>query len=149
MADLEAEYAVAIQKYGSEFRKPYGWAARALRKKSANFMEIERSVQLDHFRPYYKLASHGVHADPKGTFFRLGTLGEEVLLAGPSNAGIVDPGHSIAISLYQATVFLVTENPSYDHLVALEIMERLIDEIRDALNQSDREVEQMAHEQEI
>ena len=148
MAELKEACTVTVQKYGREFRKSYGWAAAALRKERPTFADIECSVKLDHFRPYYKLASQGIHANPQGAFFRLGTLGEEVLLAGPSNAGIADPGHSVAISLYQATVFLVSERPSYDHLVAVKIMGRLTDEIGNALIRSHKEVEQMAHDQE-
>ena len=153
MAELKEACTVTVQKYGREFRKSYGWAAAALRKETPTFADIECSVKLDHFRPYYKLASQGIHANPQGAnpqgaFFRLGTLGEEVLLAGPSNAGIADPGHSVAISLYQATVFLLSERPSYDHLVAVKIMGRLTDEIGNALIRSHKEVEQMAHDQE-
>ena len=84
MVDLKEAYDVALKKYGSGFRNPYGWAAGASGKKSPTFADIEHSVKLDHFRPYYKLASHGVHANPKGAFFRLGALSEEVPLAGPS-----------------------------------------------------------------
>ena len=144
MRSLEKEYALTLQKYGKEFSKDYGWAAVALGEKPPNFAEIEKSIRLDHLRPYYKLASHNVHANPKGAFFRLGTLGEEVLLAGPSNAGIADPGHNVAVSLHQATAFLVSMRPSYNHLVAIKIMERLTDEIGAALLQSHRIVEREA-----
>lgn len=60
MADLKEAYDQAVQKYGSGFRNPYGWAAGASGKKSPTFADIEHSVKLDHFRSYYKLASHGV-----------------------------------------------------------------------------------------
>ena len=144
LRSLKKEYDLILQKYGKEFRKDYGWAAVALGNKPPNFAEIEKSIRLDHLRPYYKLASHNVHANPKGAFFRIGTLGEEVLLAGPSNAGIADPGHIVALSLHQATVFLVSMRPSYNHLVAIKIMERLTDEIGAALLQSHRKVERAA-----
>jgi hypothetical protein len=40
--------------------------------------------------------------NPEGVFFKLGLIGEsEVLLAGPSNAGLTDPGHASALSLMQ------------------------------------------------
>lgn len=38
------------------------------------------------------IAEHNVHANPKGAFFKLGLLCEiNILLGGPSNAGLVDP----------------------------------------------------------
>lgn len=147
LRSLEKEYDLTHRKYGKEFCKDYGWAAEALGGKPPNFAEIEKSIRLDHLRPYYKLASHNVHANPKGAFFRLGTLGDEVLLAGPSNAGIADPGHSVAVSLHQATAFLVSMRPSYNHLVAIKIMELITDEIGAALLQSHRKVESAANDQ--
>lgn len=147
LRSLKKEYDLTLQKYGKKFCKDYGWAAVALGNKPPNFAEIEKSIRLDHLRTYYKLASRNVHANPKGAFFRLGTLGEEVLLAGPSNAGIADPGHNVALSLHQATAFLVSMRPSYDHLVAITVMERLTDEIGAMLLQSHKEVESAAHDQ--
>jgi hypothetical protein len=45
---------------------------------------------LDYLRPYYKLASHNVHAQPKGILFKLGLVqNQDILLAGPSNYGFV------------------------------------------------------------
>ena len=79
------------------------------------------------------MASHGVHANPKGVFNQLGVLSDEVLLAGPSNIGMADPGHNSAISLCQATAFLLTRLPTFESLVTLKIMERLTDEIGEAL----------------
>ena len=49
---------------------------RRLSKQDLNFSDIERAVRLDHLRPYYKLASHNVHANPKGMLFRLGLYPE-------------------------------------------------------------------------
>ena len=133
---LRQSYVMTLEKYGRNFAKPYGWAAEGLGKKSPTFADIERVVSLGHIRPYYKLASNNIHADPQGAFFRLGTHSQEILLAGASNAGIADPGHNVAMSLHQATVCLVLEKLSYDHLVGLTIMERLTDDIGDALIES-------------
>jgi hypothetical protein len=90
-----------IAKYGPDFAKgDYGWAGHHLGKTKPTFRNIEAAMQIDHFRAHYRLASHNVHANPKGVFFKLGTLAEsQVLLAGPSNAGLADPGHGAAISL--------------------------------------------------
>ena len=79
------------------------------------------------------MASHNVHANPKGVFFKLGMLAEsQVLLAGPSNAGLADPGHGAALSLSRVTAALVglQQPPTLDNLdnnVALLMMVQLGD----------------------
>jgi hypothetical protein len=90
---VQKAYDSVIAKYGPQFGKgDYGWASQHLAKKKPTFKDIEAAVQIDHFRAHYRLASHSVHANPKGVFFALGMLPEtQVLLAGPSNAGLADP----------------------------------------------------------
>jgi len=76
------------------------------------------------------MASHNVHANPKGVFFKLGMLAEsQVLLAGPSNAGLADPGHGAALSLSRVTAALVglQQPPTLDNNVALLMMVQLGD----------------------
>jgi hypothetical protein len=127
----ERAFAAVIARFDEEFGKPYGWAVPHLQHpKNAKFDEIERTVGLGHMRAHYKLASHGVHANPKGIFFRLGLLREEdVLLVGASDAGFADPGHSTAISVLQTSATLGLLRPTIDNLVALKVMMKLVDEI--------------------
>ena len=40
-----------------------------------------------------------------------------VLLAGPSNLGLADPGHGVALSLTQITAALVAVKPTVDSLI--------------------------------
>ncbi len=121
-------------RFGSQYGEVYGWAASALNSRRPTFSDIERNVGLDHMRPYYKLASHNVHANPKGALFRLGLIGEEsVLLAGPSNAGLVEPAHGTAISLGLITISLLTLESNLDRLVVCGILLRLQDEIGNEL----------------
>ena len=133
VARTERSYQECIALYGGNFGKRYGWAAAFLKNPNPSFSDIAQSVGLEHFRPYYRMASHGVHANPKGVFNQIGLLNDEVLLAGPSNVGMADPGHNSAISLYQATVFLLTRHPTFESLLILKIMERLTDEVGEAL----------------
>ena len=54
------------QKFGTNYSKEYGWASAALgHPKNLRFRNIEESIDLDFWRPYYKMASHSVHAGPK------------------------------------------------------------------------------------
>ena len=73
--------------------------------KDSPFADIEKASGLDHLRPYYKMASHNVHANPRGISFHLGLSdGSDILLAGPSSYGLTDPAHGAAMSVHQATI---------------------------------------------
>jgi len=123
----------ALQRYGRDFDSQYGWAALALGKKRPSLRDIEEAARIDHFRAHYKMASHNVHANPKGVFFKLGLMDkQEVLLAGPSNAGLSDPGQSTAISLLQITSALCTLQPDLDSIVGQKVLVRLTDEAVEA-----------------
>ncbi|HEX3552599.1 MAG TPA: DUF5677 domain-containing protein [Thermoanaerobaculia bacterium] len=119
-----------LQRYGDAFKHSYGWAAELLKKKSPTFADLEKHARLDHFRPYYRMASHNVHAGPRGIAFRLGMPpSKNVLLAGPSIYGFVDPAHGAAISLYQCSVALLAHTPNVDRLVILKIMGEMVNEV--------------------
>lgn len=127
---LEASHQGAVTRFGRDFSGQYGWAAHHLGVAKPTFADIERAVGVDHLRAYYRMASHNVHANPKGVFFRLGLLKERhILLAGASNAGLADPGHSAAVSLVQVSYPLLSLRPTIDNIVALKLILRLADEI--------------------
>jgi NTP pyrophosphatase (non-canonical NTP hydrolase) len=92
-AEIEATYKKLIERFGNKYEDQYGWASLVIKNKPT-FAEIEKTVGLNHLRPYYRMASHNVHANPRGVFFRLGLYPEisDILLAGPSDAGLYDPG---------------------------------------------------------
>ena len=121
------------EHYGKSFRTPYGWSAEVLGMKKPTFADIEKSSGLDHLRPYYKMASHNVHANPKGIKFRLGLSdGADILLAGPSNYGLAYPGHGVAISVLQATVPMLNLVTNIDSIVMGKIMSKYVDDIGEA-----------------
>ena len=131
-----------MQQYGPPFWDPYGWAADALAPKQPTLRNIEESVGLDHLRAHYRMASANVHPNPKGVFFKLGLIGEtDILLAGPSNAGLADPGHGAAISLMHVSAALGTIQPTADSLVGLQILARLVDEIGKAFLEAHKQLE--------
>ena len=131
-----------VQMHGPPFKTQYGWAAGALNHKQPTLRDIERAAGIDHFRAHYRMASHNVHANPKGVFFKLGLIEEvDMLLAGPSNAGLADPGDSAAISLMQVSAALGTLQPNLDSLVILRVLARLRDEISHSLMRAHRELE--------
>ena len=91
---------------------------------------IEKSIDLDHMRPYYRMASHGTHANPKGIYFSLGlTPSRDVLLTGPSDTGFADPGQLAAISLVQVSTVLFNIKPTFDNIVVSYLMVELSTDI--------------------
>ncbi|MBU1298085.1 MAG: hypothetical protein KJ963_06845 [Bacteroidetes bacterium] len=112
-----------VEKYGKEYCEQYGWANIVL-SKNPNFSDLEKESGLEHLRPYYKMASYNVHANPKGIKFKLGLTEEieNILLSGPSNYGLADPAHGTTLSLLQITSALLTHKTNMDHLVVLKIL---------------------------
>ncbi|MXX93225.1 MAG: hypothetical protein F4Y63_07230 [Chloroflexi bacterium] len=141
---LETRRNCLVAKYGKPFKENYGWAASALKKNSPSFADIEDAVDLEHWRPYFKMASDNTHANAHGMMFQLGIADHQigkVMLAGPSNAGLADPGHWTAISLQQVTLNLLTTKTSLDSVVVMLILEELQDEIGDAFLEAHRALE--------
>ena len=71
--ELRAERDKLVARFGKSFKENYGWAASALGKDSPSFENIEESVELEHWRPYYGMASDNVHANAHGAYYRLGS----------------------------------------------------------------------------
>ena len=124
-----------IARFGEPFNHDYGWASAAIGSDRPTMSAIEQHVQLDHMRPYYRMASDNVHPSSHGTYFRLGlhsSQEKEVLLAGPSNVGLANPGHSTAISLLQLSTTLLATESSFDCVVTMKILAELADEVGEA-----------------
>lgn len=119
-----------VAEYGPAFDEEYGWAAHALNIRRPKITDIERFVELDHLRPYYKLASHNVHANPKGILISLGIPDSRQMLAsGPSNLGLTDPAQNASLSLAQITTTLATYWPSLEALAVVGMLNELPVEI--------------------
>ena len=96
---------------------------------------IEKSVGADLLRPHYRMASHGVHANPKGVTWMPDSLPTErglVLLTGPSPMGLADPGHATLISLTPVTDAVLASKPGEAARLSSRILRRLTDEAGDA-----------------
>lgn len=133
------------ERFGKCYKNTYGWAAEALGKCRPNLYDIEKDAGINHLRPYYKMASHAVHANPKGVLFNLGLLsessGKDVLIAGPSDYGLADPGQSTAISLYQINSVLLTHKPKINSITILKTLEKLQDEIAEKFVKVQKKIE--------
>jgi len=142
---LARDETVAKYEHEPEFDSDYGWAAQALGVKRPHLFHIEKSVGLSHFRPYYKLACHNVHASSKGSIERLGMPGgSDMLLAGPSNAGLSDPGQNSAISLYRSSLALGLLVPTLDSFVGLRVLAGLVGDACQAFHAADEQLKKDA-----
>jgi len=132
MAEMKSIRDQLIAQYGKPFGGLYGWAAAALKRtdQRVKFSDLEDDLQLAHWRPHYKMASHPVHANPKAITFNLGLRPrQKLLLTGPSNFGLVDPGHGTALSLMQLTITMICMDPTVDSVLTSHVMMPLVDEI--------------------
>jgi hypothetical protein len=127
---IEKDYQGAISRFGAAFGNTYGWAANVLGKEKPTIADIQASAKIQHLSPYYRLASHNIHANPKGVLYRMGLLeSATTLLAGPSNAGLADPAHSTAISLLLISTVLLKLHSTLDNTVAVRAMDEITNEI--------------------
>jgi hypothetical protein len=134
-----------VKKYGKSFVNSNGWASKELNKPRPNFADIERSIGVDHMRPYYKMASNSVHADSKGTFFNIGISKpdeEKILLAGQSDSGLAEPGSGTALSLNLVNTTLITSRPTLENLILLQATSMLVNEINDAFLEAHKFIEE-------
>lgn len=132
IAELRAHCNGLLNRYGRNFRNQYGWASEALAIAQPTFYQLEQAAHLDHMRPYYRMASHEVHGNPKGIVFQLGRIGDERrFLAGASNAGLADPGHATLISLVQCTVSFLNLHPDVSVALTDKALLQLVDEAGD------------------
>lgn len=140
-AQIERDYADAINRYGKEFGGDYGWVAAHLGNPKPNFSNIEDAAGRAMMRSHYKMASHNVHASTKGIAYRLGSLDRHyAVIAGASNVGFVEPGQNLALSLMHITILLVPTSWTLDKIAKLMALSKLHDRIPRALAQSERAI---------
>jgi len=109
---IHAHRDAAIRRFGKRFKGRYGWAASLFPGKDPpTFGRLQTLASLAFWRPFYDLSTHlGVHASSKGARLNIVPAHRgKVLLAGPTNAGLADPGQEALISLLQVTTTLLTK----------------------------------------
>jgi hypothetical protein len=119
-----------VDRFGKSYRGSYGWAADALNKKNPSFTDIAKATGFDHLKAHYRLASHGVHANPKGFTYRMSQpYHTKALIAGPSVYGLADPISCAAITASQLFAVLNTQWCSVDSLIALKAIMILMEKV--------------------
>jgi hypothetical protein len=127
----DAEF-VSIQKasdemmlrYGKEFAEDYGWATPYLREPGgkSSFAQIEKSIDLDHFRPLVRDACQPVHAAPRGIFHKVGLMNDDLVLFNSSDYGFADVGRNTGLSLTLLTAQLMPICPVLDLIISGYVM---------------------------
>ncbi len=133
-----------VSRFGNNYKNQYGWASNILKKDDPSFADIEQTTGFTVSRPFYRLASHAVHAQSKGLYFDLGMKPlehDKVMLAGPSHFGLADPGQSTAYSLFQVTQVLLNTKPTLMDLIIVSLMGQLLGTIQEAFINAHEKVE--------
>jgi hypothetical protein len=132
-------------RFGKAYGGDWGWAATALNAQRVTFADIEMALNIDHMRPYFKLACYSNHAGSKGLRYDLGKSlvppDQDVLLSGPSDAGLFDPGYLTAVSLLQVTVSFLTHHVSITSLGILNALERMMEEVEESFGIAEAKLE--------
>lgn len=120
-----------------DFKSRNGWARKYIG--ATKFERLQAAAGLDHWRNDYSLASRDVHTDFRQmhALLAMPESHPEVLVAGPSDSGIVEPAHSAAITLMQATLaFILARNGDADcpidysgSVVMAKVLQQLTDEV--------------------
>ena len=73
-AEREQIRAELAAEFGPAFLRDYGWAAPLFNDTAPKYKQMQQRVKLDHWRGYYRMASHGTHANPKGISWNIQSL---------------------------------------------------------------------------
>jgi hypothetical protein len=75
-------------------------------------------------------------------------LQDSVLLAGPSNAGLADPGICTCLTLVQVTTWLLNHKPNAQRLMMLKVLQMFTDVAQKAFLEAHETIEAKAHSDE-
>jgi hypothetical protein len=133
-------YNAAIARYGKPFKSDYGWAAFHLNNDWPTFADLEKAAGRAEMRSHYQMGNDNIHAGIKSMYFRLGLLNRDGLLAGRSNAGLMEPGQNTAHTLTQLAAIVGLSEPIMDDLVAADMMRMLRDAVPKSLHKAARKL---------
>ncbi len=120
----EGKRDAVLNKYGKNFGADNGWASNIFERDRVHFSDIEERVELDYLRPQYGFASQNVHSGVDIIGYKLGLSmsQKDILLAGPSNEGLIEPIQCSSYSLIVATSELIGIAPSEDRNVMEQVL---------------------------
>ena len=123
-------------EYGKDYLDTFGWAASTLRINKPRLADLERATDLEHWRPWVNLANQSIHAGYQATEFDIGWPDDtamQVVMVGPSDAGLADPFGCSAHSLVELTRLYVSyPHPTTTNRGMLVLLNELADELGEA-----------------
>lgn len=137
---IDRQYHMVITRYGSTFGHPYGWVSKHLNLRKPTFKDIQSHADRAGMSSYYKLASFNVHASARSLFFNLTAMGSDVLVAGRSNAGLLEPGERTAHTLLFITNLFVGGTHNFDKIAELNSLLLMRDQVGPALARAERQL---------
>jgi hypothetical protein len=138
MAEFQRVADGILAQYEPGYAEDWGWSKPlfASPKHRPTFDDLERLARLDHNKPWTKLSHHAVHSGSSGTIDIIDLHGGgRFMLAGPSDAGLADPGQLSLIALYQVTCSFILNGPdesTYEDLLVLKTISLLLEQAADA-----------------
>lgn len=137
---IEADFAEVVGRFGQSFKEPFGWAAERVKGKPT-FKSLQEEAGRASMTSYYKLASYNVHAGARAMFYRLSDMADSgLLIAGRSNAGLMEPGQNTAFTLVQITCALISTPSNIERVVEVKSLLVIRDAIPKALARADRKL---------
>lgn len=129
LTSFEAEKNEVLKKYEPYFSQKFGWATKALGKRTTSkidstFHEIEKFVGLSYLKNHFNFASQYVHAGIDSIGYKLGTSisKKDILLTGPSNEGLIEPIQCTSLSVVTATTALLKAYPHDKSDLKIEVI---------------------------
>lgn len=138
---INKDYEAVLKRYGQPFASPYGWAAEQLGLKRPTFDQLQQEAGRASMTSTYKLASYNVHAGARSMFHRLGSMSEDILLSGRSNAGLVEPARNTAHSLLLITSYVADGRATLDQGAQMNAILRIRDAVAPAFEKAERRLE--------
>lgn len=131
---LRGGYDAALAKHGSTFKGTYGWAKGIIPRvdgsnNAPGFSDLAAAAGRAAEADDYKFASYHIHPTARSVDARLGMLGYEGLLTGPSSAGLEVPAAYVADSLVLAMAYYGHDALAMESNVAVRLAERIRDEL--------------------
>lgn len=133
---IDHQFKELTKLFGSNFKNNYGWAEKFFHQNHrVGFASIEKNVDLDHFKPFYKWSSQSIHAVSLNLQQNLAMseASEKILLIGSSNSSMSLPISSSAISLSILTINLLNYEPIIDDLISMNVIQFYLNQIESTI----------------
>lgn len=124
----EELYNYLLTTYGKKYRFDYGWLDGFVEPSNKNgkitFADIEKTLSLDHYAPYSKIASQNIHASSQSLILNLATNGSsyDQLCVGRSSLGAKVPIEGLTLCMFQITANLLNYFSTKDNKIFLAML---------------------------